>query len=136
MKKNTRLPIMQLLAVGLFCVLFALPQKSYAGAQINYKAKEVNIHDGYCEVVGYFTNSGDMAAEITKSEVTVTISDQNGNTLYTVVQSFSMYELYVWGGAPQHTFVLYDSRFKSPKAPYRWTVNTYNWWNNVRPIGM
>ena len=79
-----------------------------------------------------------MAAEMTQAEMTVDVT-YNGKLLFSVYKKFDLYGMYVWGGAPQHTFVFWDSRFKKEqnytgKTPYGWRVHdTYAWWNNVRP---
>ena len=126
----------QFMALSIFSVLMLLPQKAYAGADIKFTTTKVTVQDGCCQVYGYFTNNGDMAAEITKSEISVTIKDENGNLLCSGSRTFDMGGLYVWGGSPYHTYYIYDSSFKTPSGKYYWNVNYYNWWNNVRPIGM
>ena len=139
MKRNNKQLIVRTIILCLFGLMMMLPQKVYAGAHINFKPTEVTVSDGVCKVRGYFTNDGDMAAEISQSEITVQIK-YNGNVLYSVSKRFDMNGFYVWGGAPYHTFIIYDSRFKKEhlytgENPYGWYVNYYNWWKNVKPIG-
>ena len=69
----------------LFGIMMVMPQKVYAGADIKFTLTEVTVSDGVCEVRGYFTNNGDMAADLTQSEITVQIK-YNGNVLYTVTK--------------------------------------------------
>ena len=110
------------------------------GANIVWKLKEMTIYDGYCEIVVAFINDGDMAAELTRAEIKIDIT-YNGKILFTVTKSFDMNNLYVWNGAPQHTFRIWDSRFKAEqnytgKTPYSGHLDYYTWWNNRTPIGM
>ena len=137
MKQNNKQWIARTVLMCLFGIMMVMPQKVYAGADIKFTTTEVTVSDGECRVRGYFTNNGDMAADLTQSEITVQIK-YNGNVLYTVTKRFDMYGFHVWGGAPYHTFIIYDSRFKKEhqytgKNPYGWYVSYYNWWNNVKP---
>ena len=78
--------------------------------------------------VSFRYHDGDAAESIiTQSEITVQIK-YNGNVLYTVTKRFDMNGFHVWGGAPYHTFIIYDSRFKKEhqytgKNPYGWYVS-------------
>ncbi len=133
MKQNNKQWIVRTVLMCLFGIMMVV----YAGADIKFTTTEVTVSDGECRVRGYFTNNGDMAADLTQSEITVQIK-YNGNVLYTVTKRFDMYGFHVWGGAPYHTFIIYDSRFKKEhqytgKNPYGWYVSSYNWWNNVKP---
>ena len=97
---------LSVLALGLFCLTLAVPQAACAagGAHIVWNYKDVTITDGCCEVRIAFTNDGDMAAEMTQAEMTVDVT-YNGKVLFSVYKKFDLYGMYVWGGAPQHTFV-------------------------------
>lgn len=131
-----------ILMLGLLCVFAALPQQASAqnGAQAKYKTTDVIIGDGWCEVQGYFTNEGDMAAEVYDIELTVKVK-KNDKVIYTVVKKFDIGRFYVWNGAPHRSFTIYDSRFKKEHNytgdnEYGWTVSMNLWWYNVKPIGM
>lgn len=148
------------LSCALFCFMFMTAQSANAqialnkevmsdivsdvyagdGAHIVWKVKETTIYDGYCEIVVAFINDGDMAAELTKAEITLYVT-YNGNLLFKITKTFDMNNMYVWNGAPQHTFRIWDSRFKSEmkfngKTPYSGHLDYYTWWNNRTPIGM
>jgi hypothetical protein len=109
-------------------------EKGDLKADIKFTATKVTVQDGCCQVYGYFTNNGDMAAEIKKSEIFVTIKDENGNLLYSGSQTFDMGGLYVWSGSKYHTYYIYNSSFKTPSGKYYWSINYRNWWNNVQPV--
>ena len=59
------------------------------------------------EQIRTMINNGDMAAEITKSEIRVDIK-KNGAVIYSATQTFDMGRFYVWNGAPYHTYYLYE----------------------------
>lgn len=140
MKQNCKSFVVRTLVFTFVCLLMAVPQTVCAagGAHINWHVKDVTITDGCCEVRIAFSNDGDMAAEMTQAEMTVDVT-YKGKVFFSVYKKFDMNGLYVWGGAPQRTFVFWDSRFKKEqnytgKTPYGWRVHDgYVWWNNVRP---
>lgn len=127
------------MVLGVLFLLFAIPQgvSAYDGADPYFKVTDVTFYDGSCEICGYFSNSGDMAAEMTKIELSIDVK-LNGEVLFTVTQTFDLNQLYVWGGAPYKTFSIDNNSFKSKYNgdEYGWTVNKHWWWKDVKPIGM
>ena len=131
MKRNNRQLTVRTMVLCLLGLMMMMPQNVFAGADIKFTFKEGKMGDGFCEVRGYFINNGDMAGEITKAEITIDVK-RNGTILYSVKKTFDMGHLYVWNGAPYHTFTVYDSRFKEGTEC---RLNWYFWWDNVKPIG-
>ena len=135
--KNVHYAYSRLMVLGFLFILIVPPQSAFAGAHVIFTTTDVTYYDGSCEVRGYFTNDGDMAAELTELEMTFEVK-MNDKVLLSITKTFPMYHLYVWNGSIYHTFSFYSQSFKSAfkDNPYRWHMDWTIHWDNVKPIGM
>ena len=115
-----------LVLFALLAAWFVMPRTADAAASIQFNATEVQMFAGQgTKIAGTLTNYGDMGATVNVAQLSVQVTDVNGNPIWSDFGTFNNVNVYVAPGATlRHAFNLRNLSCPSYTGEFRWHVST------------
>ena len=129
LKRFCKLLVVMSFVLSFFCAFGSVHSVAFAETAIQYHITDTYLGNGTAEVRGYFTNSSNRPAAITKYRIGVTFIDQaTGRVLYSGVKVFDMGRLYVDKGKVWQKLIFRNPNIR-PNANAKFSsYNRYVWW--------
>ena len=130
LKRFCKLLVIMSFILSFFCAFSSANPVAYAETAIQYHITDTYLGNGVAEVRGYFTNSSNRPAAITKYRIGVTFVDKaTGRVLYSNVKVFDMGRLYVDKGKVWQKLIFRNPNIR-PNANAKFSsYNRYVWWD-------
>ena len=129
LKRFCKLLVVMSFVLSFFCAFGSVHSVAFAETAIQYHITDTYLGNGNAEVRGYFNNSSNRPAAITKYRIGVTFIDQaTGRVLYSGVKVFDMGRLYVDKGKVWQKLIFRNPNIR-PNANAKFSsYNRYVWW--------
>lgn len=129
---NLNRRITSLFAAFLLCTAVALCFSSSASAAVNilFNATDVQVFPGGTKITGTLTNYGNEGATVRQAEVSVDVTDNDGNYVWSDSCQYGSVNVFVpAGGTVVHTFGIRNGNCPGYTGYIRWDVRTHlSWW--------
>lgn len=100
-----------------------------AAPNITFTATDVQCGRGATDIEGYFFNSGDTGATVSAAELSVEITDDDGNYVWADSSAFPSVGVYVAPGAQHwHVFRIHNANAPGYNGRIKWHVENHIYW--------
>ena len=129
LKRFCKLLVVMSFVLSFFCAFGSANSVAFAETAIQYHITDTYLGNGAAEVRGYFTNSSNRPAAITKYRIGVTFVDKaTGKVLYSGVKVFDMGRLYVDQGKVWRKLIFKNPNIRPHTNAKFSSYNRYVWW--------
>jgi len=130
LKRISRLLVVISFVLSFFCVFGSLNRADAAPSVIQYHVTDTYLGNGFAEVRGYFTNSGNTPVALKNFRIGVSfINKANGRVIYSAVKVFNMGRLYIDRGKVWQKLVFKHPNIRPNTNAKFSSYNYYFWWD-------